>query len=45
LLIWRFAHGNVGLPPKPAWGHCPQTPSSLRGGFKLLSELNIPKDH
>ena len=26
----------VGLPPKPAWGHCPQTPSSLRGGFKQL---------
>ena len=25
--------GYVGLPPKPAWGHCPQTPSSLRGGF------------
>ncbi|MBQ9740464.1 MAG: hypothetical protein IJV91_05945, partial [Kiritimatiellae bacterium] len=22
--------GNVGLSPKPIWGHCPQTPSSLR---------------
>ncbi|MBQ4265015.1 MAG: hypothetical protein IJB85_05835, partial [Clostridia bacterium] len=27
--------GYVELPPKPAWGHCPQTPSSLRGGFKI----------
>ena len=35
LFIQRFAHGNVGLPPKPAWGHCPQTHSSLRGGFKI----------
>ena len=28
-----FFWGYVGLPPKPAWGHCPQNPSSLRGGF------------
>ena len=25
--------GDVGLPPKPAWGFHPQTPSPLRGGF------------
>ena len=29
---------------KPAWGHRPQTPSSLRGGFKPLNtgELRSP---
>ena len=27
--------GNVGLPPKPAWGFHPQTPSSLRASFKI----------
>ena len=26
----------MGLPPNPAWGHCPQTSSPLRGGFKGL---------
>ena len=25
----------VGLPPKPAWGFHPQTPSLLRAGFKI----------
>ena len=26
--------GYAGLPSRPAWGYYPQTPSSLRGGFK-----------
>ena len=40
LLMGASRMGYVGLPPKPAWGHCPQTPSSLRGGFKLLGQLS-----
>ena len=33
-----FAHGNVRAAAlKPAWGHCPQTPSSLRDCFKPAS--------
>jgi len=26
------------LPPEPAWGFHPQTPSSLRGGFKKFKK-------
>ena len=46
LALKRFSlfNWNVGLSPKPIWGHCPQTPSSLRAGFKkfFLNPLSIP---
>ena len=38
--IWGYGV-TIGLPPKPAWGFHPQTPSSLRGGFKQLNSHGL----
>ena len=43
LLIGASRMGYVGLPPKPAWGFHPQTPSSLRACIKLY--LSPSKNH
>ena len=42
--FWRFAHWGYirAAALKPAWGFHPQTPSSLRGGYKFLTHQKLP---